>query len=220
MEGRSVKRALCILALVAPALIGLPAGGDPLDSDDLHTFTVLQVDPATNEVRVQETGSTRIRTLELDDRSRISGGALGGRMGLRDLQPGDTIRAPGVIGSSSDRVRAEEISVLPAPRDPDEVVPRRRELRGEPTTGPSSVDPETEEPGRDTAPGALGPGPPDPDLIDPPGIPGTEDPTAGPGPKRGTGAGRDSRSGTGSQGAPGTGGGGGSGGGGGDGGGP
>jgi len=193
-----VKRALCIFALVT-AVTGLPAAGDPLDSDDLHTFTVLQVDPAANEVRVQETGSTRIRTLELDERSRITGGALGGPMGLRDLQPGDTIRAPGVVGSASDRVRTEQISVLPAPRDPDEVAPRRREMPGEPTTGPSSIDPEREEPGLHTAPGALGPGPPDPDLIDPPGIPGTEDPTAVPGSRRGTGAGG-SRSGTGSQG--------------------
>jgi uncharacterized membrane protein YgcG len=210
-----VKRSLCLFALVA-AVAGLPAAGDPLDSDDLQTFTVLQVDPAANEVRVQETGSTRIRTLELDERSRITGGALGGPMGLRDLQPGDTIRAPGVVGSASDRVRTEQISVLPAPRDPDEVVPQRRQLPGEPRTGPSSIDPETEERVPDTAPGALGTGPPDPDLIDPPGIPGTEDPRAVPGSRRGTGA-AGSRSGTASQGGgrTGSGGGGSSGGGGG-----
>lgn|GEM_PF-6154285 len=162
-----MKRTLAILALAAGALAAAPGSAQaPGDTSDLQTLTVIEVDPAANEIRVRETGTTRIRTIELDERSAVTGGTLGGRMDFRDLRPGDTIRVPGAVGSVSDRVRAEEVQVLAAPRQPGEpdvgAGPGTRSRRAPSTLQPDpdspsaiGTDPETR--GRVGAdPGATG----------------------------------------------------------------
>jgi hypothetical protein len=104
------------VALLAPALAGAPAPAQLADEDALETFTVVDVDPVGNEIRVRETDGTRLRTLVLDAGSRISPDAAGRGLTLRDLAPGDVIHAPDVSDRVSDRVRVDGISVLSAPR--------------------------------------------------------------------------------------------------------
>jgi hypothetical protein len=170
-----MRRALSIVACAAPlavaVLSGLAASAQTRDADELQTLTVLEVDPRANEIRARETGSTRIRTIELDDRTGLSGGALGGPMTLRELQPGDTIRVPGVAGSLSDRVRAERIQVLTTPPAAGATQPGAG-----PARPPSALDP-----GRG-GPGALG--------VDPEPVPGRvgSDPGATDQGTRGTGS--------------------------------
>ena len=165
-----MKRALSLLAAALVAFAGAPASSQTRGDDELQTLTILQVDPNAKEIVVRETGSRRNRTIELDDHTALFGGALGGRMTLQDLQPGDTIRVPGVAGSVSDRVRAEEIQILAMPRGPGDAVPPRRQAPDDrPERRPSAMDPSS------GAPGAL-----DRDRMDQPGALGT-DRKSGPG---------------------------------------
>jgi hypothetical protein len=167
-----MKRTLSILSLAALALAAGPAAPQSRSAEDPQTLTVLQIDPAENEMRVRETGSTRIRTIEFDERTAVSGGVLGGPMPLGALQPGDVIRVPGAIGSVSDRVRAEQIQILSAPRE-----------SGATGSGagrrPSAMDPGSSEPGAlgadpNTEPGALADPNAEPGALD-------TDPSADPG---------------------------------------
>jgi hypothetical protein len=153
--------ALGFLALVAASPVGAQTG-DPGDVDDFRTLTVLHVDPAANEIRVRETGTLRVRTLQLDENSMISGGGgTGGSMTLREIQAGDTIRVRDLASSASDRVHADRIQVLATP--PDRAGPggMRVDPTERPMRSPNALDPADE-------PGALGsPRPGDPSALDP-----------------------------------------------------
>jgi hypothetical protein len=209
-----VRRSFTILC-VAAALAAPTAIAQTRDADELEGLIVLQVDPTRNEIRVQDPGSTRIRTIELDERTRITGGALGGPVDMRTLQPGDTIRVPGALGSVSDRVQADEITVLTTPRAPGAapggmgVEPREGFERG-----PSALQPEggsalgSDRPldpsalGRDPqAPSALGRDPQAPSALEPgdAGMTGA-DPGATDQDTRGTGSSAQPRTGLGTRG--------------------
>jgi hypothetical protein len=199
-----VRRSFTILC-VAAALAAPTAIAQTRDADELEGLTVLQVDPTRNEIRVQDPGSTRIRTIELDERTRITGGALGGRVDMRTLQPGDTIRVPGALGSVSDRVQADEITVLTTPRAPGAapggmgVEPREGFERG-----PSALQPEGGSAlgsDRPLDPSALGRDPQAPSALEPgdAGMTGA-DPGATDQDTRGTGSSAQPRTGLGTRG--------------------
>jgi hypothetical protein len=208
-------------ALAAAAFAAAPAFAQTRD-DDLQTLTVIQVDRTLNEIRVREPGSTRIRILELDEGTQISGGTLGGPLELDTLQPGDSIRVPGVAGSTSDRVRAERIQVLAAPaapaqrgvdRSPRALDPGTGAVQPDSTREPGALDPARDpralrrDPGSDPSLMGADPEPAEPGSIRP-GADPDADVGAGSGRTRGTSSGG-SGSGGGSGGSGGSGGGGG-----------
>jgi len=169
------RRILPILGLLAAACAARPeqAQGEK-DAEELRPLVVLQVDTTTNEIRARESDSMRIRTIELGERSAIF--SARGALGLSALQPGDRILVPGVAGSTSDRVRADEVQLLAA--DP-----------GAPA-GSGARD-GLQERGREPAPSALGRDDGETDVLQPdpnpqPGRVGVF-PSAGDQPPRGTG---------------------------------
>lgn len=107
------RRILPILGLLTAVCAASPAQAQgEKDAEELRPLVVLEVDPTANEIRALEAGSTRIRTIELGERSAIFSGR--GVLGLSALQPGDRILVPGVAGSTSDRVRADQVQLLAA----------------------------------------------------------------------------------------------------------
>jgi hypothetical protein len=144
-----VRTTLFALGFLAPFVGGAPASAQTGDVDDFRTLTVLQVDPAANEIRVRETGTQRVRTLQLDENSVISGGGggTGGPMTLREIRAGDTIRVRDVAGSASDRVHADRIQVLATPPDRPAPGGMRVEPSDRPVRSPSALDPQADEPG-------------------------------------------------------------------------
>jgi hypothetical protein len=209
--GDLVRPTLFLLGFLASFVGGAAASAQTGDVDDFRTLTVLQVDPAANEIRVRETGTLRIRTLQLDENSVITGGSgIGGSMTLDEIQAGDKIRVRDAAGSASDRVHAEQIQVLATPPDRPAPGGMRVDPSDRPVRSPSALDPPEGEPGalgtqRPGDPSALFP---DQRVRDRRNEPGTgRDRGAG---GSTTGSGTGSSSGTGGSGGGGTGGSGGS----------
>ena len=152
------RRILPILGLLTAVCAASPAEAQgEKDAEELLPLVVLQVDPTANEIQALESGSTRIRTIELGERSAIF--SARGALGLSALQPGDRILVPGVAGSTSDRVRADQVQLLSA----DPAAP----------TGAGAGD-RPRAPGREQTPSALGRDDRDADVLQP-------DPTPSPG---------------------------------------
>jgi hypothetical protein len=168
-----VKAILILLALLGLA-VGARSSAQTGDVDDFRTLTVLQVDPAANEIRVRESGTLRVRTLQLDENSVISGGGgTGGSMTLREIQAGDQIRVRDLASSASDRVHADRIQVLATPPDRPatggtRVDPSDRTVRTPNALEAPVGEPDALEPPRPGDPSALDPPRPgDPSALEP-----------------------------------------------------
>lgn len=132
------ERIVPILGLLIVCAAGPAQAQGRRDAEELRPLVVLEVDTAANQIRARESDSTRIRTIELGERSAIFSDR--GTLALSALQTGDRILVPGVVGSTSDRVRADQIQLLAA----DPVAPAG--------SGEAERAPER---GREPAPSAL-----------------------------------------------------------------